>query len=71
VIYIVTMYRWGNRERHSYVLGAYSSESIARTAALCEMVRRGGNKYWPEIIACEVDGEGMKTALKLGEEPGE
>lgn len=53
-IYVVTMYRWGNREKHSYVLGVWSEAKKAVRYAVKEANDRGG-KYNYEIIASEVD----------------
>ena len=47
--YVVTMYRNGYRYDKSYVIGAYSSESDARTASLKEEQYRE-NAYEGEII---------------------
>ena len=54
IAYIVTMYRYGDREKHSYVLGAFSAESIAREWGEKEKEYRGG-KYEPEIIRFCID----------------
>ena len=53
-VYTVTMYRYGNREWHSYVLGAFSSNDIAREWAAKEEEYRGG-KYKAEIIRWGID----------------
>ena len=54
LVYIVTMYRYGDREKHSYVLGAFSTENNAREWGEKEKDYRGG-KYEPEIIWFYVD----------------
>jgi hypothetical protein len=54
VVYVVTMYRYGNREKHSYVLGAWMDLDVAKAHASTEISWRG-NKYLPEIIACNTD----------------
>jgi hypothetical protein len=51
-IYIVTMYRWGNKENHSYVIGAFTDSKEAVKAGISHSQYRDG-KYDPEII--EVD----------------
>jgi len=67
-IYVVTMYRYGDREKHSYVLGLYDSEKRARDIAKIEQAYRGGNKYYPEILSYEINkGASRKTILKLEE----
>jgi len=48
-IYVVTMYRSGNRDSHSYVLGAYIKKSLALSEADKEENDRGG-KYLSEIL---------------------
>jgi hypothetical protein len=55
-VYTVTMYRYGDREKHSYVLGAFSTESDARECGEKEKDYRGG-KYEPEIIKFYVDSQ--------------
>ena len=48
-IYVVTMYRWGDRECHSYVEGAYIDPVVAETMGEHEAIDRGG-KYEYEIL---------------------
>lgn len=48
-IYIVTMYRFGDREKHSYIQGLYTVEKTALKEASSEEKLRG-NKYSAEII---------------------
>jgi hypothetical protein len=48
-IYVVTMYRWGDRSSHSYVLGAYTKKNLAIEEANKESENRG-EKYLPEVI---------------------
>lgn len=52
--YVVTAYRWGNHELHSYVVGAFDSFDLAKKAAEYEEVCRGG-KYDCEIICFEIN----------------
>lgn len=47
--YVVTMYRWGNRGNHSYVLGLFKSATEANFAGRQEVVDRSG-KYEFEAI---------------------
>jgi len=58
-IYTVTAYRWGDRENHSYIVGAFQvpgdndkAEALALDAAVEESNYRGG-KYECEILALE------------------
>jgi Lar family restriction alleviation protein len=53
-LYVVTMYRWGNRENHSYVLGMYDDENTAKQEAEKEIVNRD-NKYFPEILQIPIN----------------
>jgi len=48
-IYVTTMYRYGDRESHSYVVYAGFSEKDAIKAGLDNKEYRGG-KYYPEVI---------------------
>jgi len=50
VIYVVTMYRWGDREKHSYVAWAGRSMKKAIYRAVDEENERGG-KYEAEVVA--------------------
>lgn len=53
-VYVVTMYRYGDKEKHSYVYGVFSTEATAREWGEKEKDYRGG-KYEPEIIRFYVD----------------
>lgn len=44
VIYIVTAYRWGSRENHSYVVGCFNDLELAIKCADGQAIYRGG-KY--------------------------
>lgn len=48
-IYIVTAYRWGSRDDHSYPIGAFNDLNTAIAAADSHTIYRGGKYY------CEVD----------------
>lgn len=66
-IYIVTMYRWGDRENHSYVHGVYNKKQKAIDKALEEQICRGG-KYHPEVLEADInttDCENFKVVLEL------
>lgn len=57
--FVVTMYRGGSNENHSYVLGVWSNKKQAEKYGYTEEAFRGG-KYSPEISewnidACECD----------------
>ena len=70
-VFVTTMYRYGDREKHSYVLGVWSSREIAMQAGETEALWRGG-KYEPEVTEWKVDanefddmGEQRLTPLAL------
>jgi len=66
MIYVVTMYRWGDREKHSYVHGVFSTEEIALAQAETEQMWRGGFKYVPEIVEFKLDdAEYFRVVLEL------
>jgi hypothetical protein len=48
--YVVTAYRWGQRNAHSYVVGAYPGLEAAKAAAIEHVDYRGG-KYGCEVVA--------------------
>lgn len=48
VVYVVTMYRYGDREKHSYVYGVFSDQEIAQRHGYDEEFVRGG-KYKAEV----------------------
>lgn len=47
-VYVVTMYRYGDREKHSYVYGVFSDPYLARRSGDDEEFVRGG-KYKAEV----------------------
>ena len=64
-VYLAAMYRYGDRDLHSYVLGAYSTEAGAVRAGEQERAQRGG-KYEAEVLELPVDGAGMRIVVPLG-----
>ena len=71
IVFVTTMYRYGDREKHSYVLGVWSSSEVAMQAGQTEALWRGG-KYEPEVTEWKVDanefddiGEQRLTPLAL------
>ncbi len=48
-IYVITMYKWGERINHSYVLGVYTKKALAISEADKEEQDRAG-KYMSEIL---------------------
>lgn len=53
-VYIVTMYRYGDKESHNYIIGVYTSKDIAIMNGNTEIIWRG-NKYYPEVVEMELD----------------
>ena len=68
LVYVVTMYRFADREKHSYVFGVYDDEMLALKEAEKEQMSRGGTKYYPEIWEYDLDNEKQRRVLKLGDE---
>lgn len=59
-VYVVTMYRWGDRERHSYVLGVFAERERAVEVGVCESLNRG-RKYFPEVLKVELNKTDEQT----------
>jgi hypothetical protein len=53
-VYVVTMYRWGNHEEHSYVLGVWTNKIVAENYGITEESWRGG-KYESEVTEWDLD----------------
>jgi len=53
-IYVVTAYRFGDRESHSYVVGAFDNEEESLKQAKLEREWRGG-KYQCEVRSMELN----------------
>ena len=58
IVYAVTAYRFGDRERHSYVVGVYPEKEAALNAADVEEGWRGGS-YRSAVLALSL-GDGME-----------
>ncbi len=54
-VYVVTMYRWGSHEDHSYVLGVWTNKIVAENYGITEESWRGG-KYDAEVTEWDLDG---------------
>ncbi len=54
MLYVVTMYRWGDREKHSYVIGVFDDEDKAIGAGVKEEQYRDG-KYKAEVLGFTVN----------------
>lgn len=70
IVYVTTMYRWADTERHSYVLGAYTTKTKAIKAGEQEREDRGGTKYYPKVIEVALDKPELKYRIVL-DLPGE
>jgi hypothetical protein len=53
-MYVVTAYRWGLRDCHSYVVGAYADFDVAKSMAERHVEYRGG-KYGCEVEECKLE----------------
>jgi|WetSurMetagenome_2_1015567.scaffolds.fasta_scaffold08132_7 hypothetical protein len=49
-VYVVTMYRWGNYENHSYVLGVFDTNIKAKNAGKREEKFRGGKYFYESLL---------------------
>jgi len=54
-LYIVIVYRWGDRGLHSYFVGVFAKKQKAIDEAEKEECYRGGSKYQAEIIETEIN----------------
>jgi len=57
--YVVTMYRWGDREKHSYVIGVFDDLQKATDAGIFEETYRG-KKYQFNIKEFELNKQCRK-----------
>ena len=62
-VYAVIMYRWGEKDKHSYMLGVYSKKENAIKAADEEENYRG-IKYTAEILEIIIDETKKHTKIK-------
>ena len=61
------MYRFGERESHSYVLGAWDTKEYAELRGVEEHKYRGG-KYESEVVCCNTknyEKEGRERMPKM------
>lgn len=52
LVYVVTMYRWGSREGHSYLVGVFYDLEKAKIEAEKEREHRGGKYEWIVQAMC-------------------
>lgn len=57
ILYIATMYRWGDEESHSYVLGVFETKELALAAGQSERDWRGG-KYEVKVVVRILNDDG-------------
>lgn len=70
-LYVVTMYRFGDRTNHSYILGVFSKKDAAIKRGDGESYFRGG-KYMPECLELEpgiTTEDGFRTIVPLKPSP--
>ena len=53
-LYVTEMLRWGDVERHHYIVGVYTTRAQAELAGEVEKCWRGG-KYEPAVTECVQD----------------
>jgi len=54
-LYVVLMYRFGDTESHSYLLGVYDTLIEAKINATAEYESRGSGKYQPQILSTKLN----------------
>ncbi len=62
-VWIVEALRYGDREKHSYIVGAFNSKELAKYAGEIEEAWRGGNKYFCEVSCMEIEDKPDKEKL--------
>lgn len=67
-IYVVLARRWGDRERHSYLVGVTLSELEADLFALAEEDSRGG-KYSCEILRADLKSSAIEVVRECEQNP--
>lgn len=70
-VYIITAYRWGEYNNHSYIVGVFTNKKKAINCACYEEQLRGGNKYGCEVTEFKLNDynfEGGGGGDRLGGE---
>ena len=62
-LYVTEMLRWGDVERHHYIVGVYTTRQQAELAGEVEKSWRGG-KYEPAVVECEQDADNPLQKLQ-------
>jgi len=63
--FVVTAYRWGDKENHSYVVGVFDDVNDANFAAEKERDHRGG-KYECEVVLMTLNDTTKKRTIIKG-----
>lgn len=67
-LYVVTMYRFGDPDNHSYLLGVYSKKAKAQDEGERHKAYRG-YKYYPEVLEVDTNvtlpDDGFKAVVSL------
>ena len=61
------MYRWGDREKHSYLVGVFNSKDKAFKEGEKETIYRGG-KYDSEIYEIELNKPETRKTIKKADD---
>lgn len=69
-LYVVIMYRYGNQESYSYLLGVYDGIFNAIVESYKEWDRRG-NKYFPQILEVPLNATKSRRIILGLENPDE
>ena len=64
---VVIMYRYGNLENHSYLLGVYDTIGIAILEGEKEYVYRGCGKYYPHVLEVELNATKKRRVIQSAE----
>jgi hypothetical protein len=62
-VYVCTAYRWGDREKHSYVVGVFDDLERAVEAAIAEREYRG--KYECEVVSMPLNASKQNRQHKV------
>lgn len=64
IVYLVTAFRWGNIEEHSYCCGIFEDINVAFKVGLRERIWRGG-KYELHIEEITLNAENIMTSKNV------
>lgn len=66
-VYVAHMFRWGDEEKHSYVVGVFTSRQDAIDACVAENIYRGG-KYEGRVLETQLNTWGGKPLSAMKKE---